>query len=193
MDIVAVVVIASASALVLSSTVPRAEEPTAVRAAREAWREAAPIIEVDEALADRPVVAVRFRPNDGRVTDDRLVHLKTFPEVQIGELTNKQPVDPRETGLKDLPELEDLDLDRTLITDAGLEYLKPLRKLRHLQFAHTRITDIGLPKLGGLPALRDANAVGTQVTRAGAEALKKRSPKWKSATDRSAGSNLLAE
>jgi hypothetical protein len=85
----------------------RADGAESERQALAALEASAPAIERDESMPGKPVTAVRFRPNAGRVTDHDLVHLKAFPNLRCVELPNKSLITDR--GLSHLGGLAHLD------------------------------------------------------------------------------------
>src|SRR6478672_8821722 len=110
----------------------RADDPEAVRKALAALRDADPVVKIDEDQPGKPVVAVHFRPNYGKVTDDDLVHLKAFPNVRSVELPNKQFVtDAGLAHLAGLDQLEELCLNGTKVSAEGVvRFVKGRTKLQ---------------------------------------------------------------
>src|SRR5262245_22702183 len=95
----------------------RADEPEAQPRALAALLELKPVVKVDEDKPGKPVVAVHFLPNFGKVTDDHLAHLKAFPHLRSVEIPNKPFVtDVGLAHLAELKELEEVVLNGTGVT-----------------------------------------------------------------------------
>ncbi len=129
----------------------------------------------DEAVPDKPVVAVNFGVT--QVADAGLEPLKAFPKLKSVILNNTKVTDAGLDQLKPLAGLEKLYLVDTAITDAGLERLKGLTKLRVLSLVGTKVTDAGLDHLKGMADLREVFLAATKVTDAGVKRLKEALPK----------------
>jgi hypothetical protein len=164
----------------------------------DALRELDPIIKRDDAQPEKPVVAVQFRPNYGKVTDNDLAHLKALPCLRLVDVTNKQWVtDAGLAHLESLTELEDLRLNGAKVTPAAvvrfvkgrtklkrlelrrvplgdddLAELKALTNLEALSLRGTSVTDKGLPHLKPFTRLRELSLMSTAVSDAGLEHLK---------------------
>jgi endonuclease YncB( thermonuclease family) len=156
-------------------------------------RDAEPLIFRDESLPGKPVIAVRFRPNFGTVTDQDVVHLRAFSQLRVLELANKRLV--TDAGLDQLAWLggiEEISLNSTSVTPAGVirfaaahPKLKRLdltgiplrdddvRRLAHLSelttlsLRETLITDDGAGVLESFPSLRSLRLMSTRVGDAG--------------------------
>jgi hypothetical protein len=152
----------------------RADEPVAARKALAALRELEPVVKVDEAKPDKPVVAVHFLPNFGKVTDDHLAHLKAFPHLRSVEVANKPFVtDAGLAHLAALDQLEGLVLNGTGVTaEAVVRFLKGRTKLHRLHLARVPLRDDDLTALKELTELRDLSLRGTLVSDKGVEHLK---------------------
>src|SRR5262245_40696861 len=85
----------------------RGHDPEAERKALAALREAGAVVKVDEDKPGKPVVAVHFAPNFGKVTDDQLSHLRAFPQLRSVQIPNKPFV--TDAGLAHLAELDQLE------------------------------------------------------------------------------------
>src|SRR5262245_6318353 len=135
----------------------RADEPVAARKALAALRELEPVVKVDDARPDKPVVAVHFLPNFGKVTDDHLAHLKAFPHVRSVEVANKPFVtDAGLAHLAELGQLEELVLNGTGVTaEAVVRFLKGRTRLHRLHLTGVPLQDNDLTALQELTELRD--------------------------------------
>jgi endonuclease YncB( thermonuclease family) len=152
----------------------RAEDPAVVRQALAALRDLEPTVRVDETLPGKPVVAMHFLPNFGRVTDDHLAHLRAFPHLRSVAIPNKPFVtDAGIVHLADLDQLEDVVLNGTAVTaEAAVRLLKGRTRMLRLSLMNVPLGDDDLAALGHLTELRDLSLRGTRVTDRGAERLK---------------------
>src|SRR5262245_19471459 len=127
----------------------QANGPEAERKALAALRELEPVVKVDEAKPGKPVVAVHFRPNFGRVTDDHLAHLKVFPHLRSVEIPNKPFVtDDGQAHLAGLCELEEVVLNGTGVTaEAVRRFLNGRTRLRRLSLMKVPLGDDDLAAL----------------------------------------------
>jgi len=112
------------------------------------------------------------------ITDDGLLHLKDFPNLQCLDLSGTQISDDGLVHLKGLTNLRSLDLAGTHITDAGLVHLKDLTKLEKLSLDGTRICDAGLEHLKGFENL-ELLYLNSEVTTEGVSKLKQALPNCK--------------
>src|SRR5262245_15890470 len=147
----------------------RADEPAAASRALAALRELEPVVKLDETRPDKPIVAVHFRPNFGKVTDDHLMHLKAFPHLRSVEVANKRFVtDVGLAHLAELSQLEELVLNGTGVTaEAVVRFLKGRTKLRRLHLARVPLRDDDLTALKELTELRELSLRGTLVSDSG--------------------------
>jgi len=124
-------------------------DPESERKALAALREIDPIVKFDETKPGRFVVAVQFRPNAGKVTDDDLVHLRAFPNLRSVDLTNKQLItDAGLAHLAGLTQLEELCLNGTKVTAAAVvRFVKDRTKLQRLELRRVRLQDDDLADL----------------------------------------------
>ena len=133
----------------------RADGAESERQALVALEAYAPAIELDESKPGKPVIAVRFRPNAGRVTDDDLVHLKAFPNLRSVELPNKSLItDLGLSHLGGLARLEELNLNGTKVSAAAVvEFVKGRTNLQRLELTGVPLQDDHLAALKDLTAL----------------------------------------
>src|SRR5262245_9422509 len=119
------VFIATAVALGGCGVGARVNDPEAERKALAALRELEAIAKVDAARPGKPVVAVHFPPNFGKVTDEHLAHLKAFPHLRSVAIPNKPFVtDAGLANLAELNQLEEVVLNGTSVTaEAVLRFL----------------------------------------------------------------------
>jgi endonuclease YncB( thermonuclease family) len=147
-------------------------ETEAERKALAALQEFEPRITVDRKKPGKPVVAIAFRANLGKVTDNDLVHLKAFPDLRTVELPSKPITDAGLEQLAALPRLEELDLAWSKVTAGGTARLvKGLTKLQRLGLSGVPLRDEDLAGLKGLTDLRDLSLRGSLVTDGGLEHL----------------------
>jgi hypothetical protein len=152
----------------------RADDPESERRALAALRAIDPIVTFDETRPGKPVVAIQFRPNAGKVTDDDLVHVRAFPNVRSVDLSNKQWVtDAGLAHLAGLTRLEELCLNGTKVTAAGVvHFVKGRATLRRLELRRVPLRDDDLLDLNGLTELQTLSLRGTLVTDKGVGHLK---------------------
>jgi len=167
------VLLATVAVLGAYAVTARANDPEAVRKALAALRDADPLVKVDEAKPGKPVVAVHFRPNYGKVRDDDLVRLKAFPNLRSVELPNKQFV--TDAGLAHLAahnQLEELCLNGTKVSAAGVvRFVKGRTNLQRLELSGVPLRDDDLASLKDLTELCVLSLRGTLVTDKGVEHL----------------------
>jgi endonuclease YncB( thermonuclease family) len=134
-----------------------AEDPDAARKSLEALRELEPVVKLDEGRPGKPVVAIHFLPNFGKVTDEHLAHLKAFPHLRSVEIPNKKLV--TDAGLAHLAELDQLDelvLNGTAVSaEAIVQFLRGRTRLVRLVLAQVPLRDQDLSALVHLTELRD--------------------------------------
>ena len=107
-----------------------------------------------------------------KLTDDDLVHLAGFSELQKLDCNGTAVSDAGLVHLKGLTSLQDLDLMQTKVTDTGLANLKELTKLR---LSFTTVTDKGIASVQGLANLQELSLFGTKISNDGLLHLKKMS------------------
>src|SRR5205085_891007 len=132
--------------------IARAADPQAERVALAALAELKPIVKRDNSLPDKPVVAVHFLPNFGKVTDEHLAQLAAFPQLRSVEIANKRFV--TDAGLEHLAGLEQLDelvLNGTAVTAKSLvRFLKGRDRLQRLSVMDVPLADDDLAALAHL-------------------------------------------
>src|SRR5262245_65519810 len=135
----------------------QANGPEAERKALAALRELEAVVKVDEARPGKPVVAVHFPPNFGKVTDDHLAHLKAFPHLRSVAIPNKPFVtDAGLANLAELDQLEEVVLNGTSVTaEAVLRFLKGRTRMRLLSLMKVLLRDDALAALKHLTELRE--------------------------------------
>jgi endonuclease YncB( thermonuclease family) len=133
-----------------------------------------PILTVDETRPGKPVVAIQFRANAGKVTDDDLVHLKQFPELRSVDIPSKPLVtDAGLEHLVGLTQLEVLNLNWTKVTPEGVVRLvKDRTKLQGLELSGVKFRDDDLIDLKRLTELRALSLRASLVTDKGMGHLK---------------------
>ncbi len=104
------------------------------------------LAQVDKGKPHRPVITVNFSMSK-LVTDEWLVNLKRFPELEWLLLTNTQIGDAGLVHLGKLTSLRKLALTGTMISDAGLVHLYGLHNLEQLDIQTTRVTESGVRRL----------------------------------------------
>jgi hypothetical protein len=149
-------------------------ETESERAPLAALQRFEPIVTLDQARPGKPVIAVQFRANTGQVTDDDLVHLKSFYTLRSLDLPSKPMVtDAGLEHLAGLTQLDELNVNWTHVTAAGVVRLvKGRRMMRRLEVAGVKFGDDDLATLRGLPYLQTLSLRATLVTDRGLEHLK---------------------
>jgi hypothetical protein len=165
---------------------PADEELTAIRALvdRFAFIErtgASYHVELKPNATDADVARLKVVPNmtslsmgtGDKLTDDALVHLKDFKDLEHLDLSNTPLNDAGLAQLKKLTKLEILVLSGTKITDAGLVHLKDMKELSVLKLDNNpNITDAGLIHLKALPSLNVVDLKETKITPRGLDDLR---------------------
>jgi hypothetical protein len=106
------------------------------------WR---PVIGIDlDATTVDDTGAVRPR---GHVTDETLLLVGRFAELQVLSLDGADLTDAGLFALRGLKALERLNLSRTPLTDVGLSHVKALARLREIDLRGTRVTPEGVGAL----------------------------------------------
>jgi hypothetical protein len=110
-------------------------------------------------------------------SDDVLVHVERFGQLESLWLNNTQVTDDGLAHLEGLSRLQDLRLANTKVTDVGIIHLEGLSRLQSLWLQGTKVTDTGLARLEGLTQLRDLWLHKTAVTDQGIKRLQQALPK----------------
>src|SRR5262249_26274120 len=150
-------------------------ETESQRQAVAALRRLEPVISYDETKPGRPVIAIRFRPNTlAKVTDDDLVHLKSFYNLRSVDVPSSPKVtDASLEHLADLRQLVELNVNWTKVSAAGVDRLLGGRRMmQRLEVGGVKFCDDDLAMLKGLPYLRTLSLRATLVTDKGLEHLK---------------------
>lgn len=112
-----------------------------------------------------PLVALRVLDLGATaVTDDALVVLEGFEQLESLSLANTVTSDAGLEHLRKLARLTSLNLSETRITDAGLAGLESATHLEALLLSSTAITDVTGKRLAPLKALRLLDLGETKVT-----------------------------
>jgi endonuclease YncB( thermonuclease family) len=132
-----------------------------------------PIVTVDQTKPGKPVIAIQFRANTpAKVTDDDLVHLKSFYNLRSVDVPSSPKVtDAGLEHLVDHRQLVELNVNWTGVTPAGVVRLGR-RMMQRLEVGGVKFRDDDLTMLRGLPYLRTLSLRATLVTDKGLEHLK---------------------
>jgi len=119
------------------------------------------------------VVGVDFSCRSS-VSDEDLVHLRSFPQLQFLSLAvNYEDItDSGLVHLEGLSNLRHLDLKFTGVTSKGLVHIENLKSLQYLDVCHTQVDDAGLRHLERLRNLRYLDLGATAITDAGLRHLR---------------------
>jgi hypothetical protein len=107
----------------------------------------------------------------GWISDDELVHLRTFTELRWLTLVHTQVTDAGLESLEGLTHLECLSLSITKTTDAGLLHLRRLTHLKRLELDVTHVTGSGFGYLEDLVQLEELSLDRTGLTDEGLKHL----------------------
>ncbi len=113
-----------------------------------------------------------------QTTNDGLVDLPSFPQLQNLYLDNTQVTSHGMRILTDLKQLQYLSLVQVNITDAGMKEIGKMTKLRTLNMLQTKTSDAGLKELANLKELRTLLISGN-ITKAGQDRLRQALPDLK--------------
>src|SRR5262245_12827331 len=130
-------------ALALSACVVGVRADDREAKALDVLRVLEPVIKVDETRPGKPVVAVYFAPNFGKVPHDHLAHLKASPQLRSVHIPNKPFVtDAGLAHLAGLDQLDDVVLNGTAVTaEAVLRFLKDRPKMQSLSLMKVPLRD----------------------------------------------------
>lgn len=131
----------------------------AVRAVLELGGE----VDVDRETLGHPVVAIRLA--ESTVTDEQLIFLDSFPDLERLDLRATRITDAGLAHLKGCLRLRSLSLNSVCgVTDAGLSHLSNLADLERLDLQGTGVTSKGIAHLAKLPRLRALRLSGDRIT-----------------------------
>ena len=107
-----------------------------------------------------------------QVTDAGVAHLKELHNLDTLMLSQSGVTDVGLTVVGKMPRLERLALDETAVSDEGLQQIGRVATLKLLSLVKTKISDAGLAHLAGLHQLETLRLDGTQVTTQGLQHLR---------------------
>ena len=108
------------------------------------------------------VVTVGFTREGFHVSDDDLIPVKSFSQLETLDISETHVTDMGLVSIEGLADLRSLSLPRT-IDDSGLEHVEKLIGLKRLSLNGSGVNDFGLIYVAKLPQLEFLDLTDTQV------------------------------